>query len=154
MYLFHSDFSSCLEFAEIWHADSFCVKECIEYVCHRVQSLVSILGAINFTLTSVFVKPKPRCHFLISAFWIFIFGCSFLGVFPGNTPMKEQPTAGWLACPITIQWVLYKQVNIKSTFAWWSLAACSRNVAVATMTALVRQTDKCKKWILFSVIDN
>ena len=28
MYLFHRDFSSCLESAEIWHADSFCVKKC------------------------------------------------------------------------------------------------------------------------------
>ena len=27
MYLFHSDFSSCLESAEIWHAHSFCVEK-------------------------------------------------------------------------------------------------------------------------------
>ena len=28
MYLFRCDFSSCSESAEIWHADSFCVKKC------------------------------------------------------------------------------------------------------------------------------
>ena len=38
---------------------------------------------------------------------------------------------------------MYKQLNIQSTFAWWRLAACSRNVAVTTMTPFVRQTDKC-----------
>ena len=49
--------------------------------------------------------------------------------------------------PITIQGVLYKQLDIQSTFAWWRLAADSQNVAVTTMTPFVRQTDKC---ILYS----
>ena len=39
--------------------------------------------------------------------------------------------------------VLYKQLDIQSTFAWWRLAACSRNVAVTTTTPFMRQTDKC-----------
>ena len=41
----------------------------------------------------------------------------------------------------------YKQLDIQSTFAWWRLAACSRNVAVTTTTTSVRQTDNC---ILYS----
>ena len=45
--------------------------------------------------------------------------------------------------PIMIQQVIYKQLDIQSTFAWWRLAACSRNVAVTTTTPFVRQMDKC-----------
>ena len=70
-------------------------------------------------------------------------GCRPYGNTPGNTPTLEQPTTGRLARPITIQGVLYKQLDIQSKFAWWRLAACSRNVAVTTTTPSVRQTDKC-----------
>ena len=70
-------------------------------------------------------------------------GCRPYGNTPGNTPTEEQPTTGRLARPITIQWVLYEQLNIKSTFAWWRLAARSQNIAVTTTTPFERQTDKC-----------
>ena len=63
-----------------------------------------------------------------------------------RTSMKERPTARGLARPITIKWVLYKQHIIKSTFAWWRLAARSRNVAVSTTTPFARQTDKYNQW--------
>ena len=38
MYPFRCDFSSCSECTEIWHADSFCVKNCCSCAFHKLQT--------------------------------------------------------------------------------------------------------------------
>ena len=77
-------------------------------------------------------------------------GVSSLSIYPVliRVPMESNPrlllpSSKSTFCQPSKEKCMNEVVRIGSTFAWWRLAACSRNVAVTTTTPFVRQTDKC-----------